>query len=148
MTELASAVVLVTLALAGARAAAPATGKGPVTDTMWGRSGHVVVPTAARSAPLMANAPAVAAPRPAPFYTLLFRVATSEGVRHVAVLYAPSVRAVAGNRSVPGLGWRRANRRLVTLLRPSAVKLRPYRTPRSWPPGMKSLHGLDALAGR
>jgi hypothetical protein len=96
----------------------------------------------------MAAAPVMAAPRHAPYYTLLFNVAGGQGVRMVAVLYAPSVRGMAGNRSVPGLGWRRASPRLTALLRPTMAKLRPYRRPREWPPGMKSLYGLDALAGR
>jgi hypothetical protein len=136
-------------ALAVALAATPAKAKEPYAAEMWGRSGHVTVPRAAEPARLIARAPAVAAPRRAPFYTVLFLVATTEGsVRDVAVLYAPSLRAVAGNRSRPGLGWRRASPRLVVLLRPSLARLRPYRTPRGWPPGMKSPYGLDALAPR
>ena len=131
--------VLVALAATAAGlVAVPATGKGVYVATMWGRSGHALVPQAGRVIPLMACAPATRAPRRAPFYTILFSVAAGTSVRHFAVLYAPSVHRFAGNRAVPGLGWRRASPALEQRLRSATAKLTPYRTPRTWPPGMKS----------
>src|SRR5215217_1800794 len=132
------AVVLAVTACVAGVTTIPAAGKGAYVATMWGRSGHAEVPRAGRVAPLIACAGRIRKPRRTPFYAILFSVASGTSVHRVAVLYAPSVHAVAGNRHVPGLGWRRATPALVALLRPATQRLRPYRAPRAWPPGMKS----------
>jgi hypothetical protein len=132
------ALIVPLAATAAALVAVPATGKGIYVATMWGRSGHATVPQAGRVVPLIACAPARSAPRRAAFYTIVFSIASGTSVHRVAVLYAPSVNAVAGNRAVPGLGWRRTSPALARRLRSATETLRPYRTPRAWPPGMKS----------
>ena len=128
---------------------APAGAKEMTKATIWGASGSITVDDPGQLRAIPTGGPyRIDPPKLAPFYTIDVTVDAGRQEHSVLMYYVPSANAIAGNGEFGGLDWFPIEGASTQAAMRSLVRdLEPYRLKDAWPPGLKSVEQIDALAG-